>query len=148
MKLSSLLLILLAATTFAKGPQHLSNLPITATFASTNSSGVVTDIQSDGGGSYLDGIGGVTSFLTTNGYNGIVWGDWQFDTLSSTTRLVSLSFVNPIPVANGGTVVPNPPFAVKTVHAHIEDKCTQISNDMITMSAEPNLPVPADRPLL
>ena len=142
MKPCSLLLILLAATAFAKGPQHLSNLPITATFASTNSSGVVTDIQSDSGASYLNGVGGVTSFLTTNGYNGIVWGDWQFDTLSSTTRLVSISLVNPIPVANGGTAAPNPPFAIKTVHAHIEDKCTQISNDMITMSANQTFPCP------
>jgi len=55
----------------------------------------------------------VTSFLTTNGYNGIVWGDWQFDALSSTTRVVSIGFANPIQVANGGTAIPNPPFTSK-----------------------------------
>ena len=46
------------------------------------------------------------SFLTTNGYNGIVWGDWQFGTLNSTTRKVSISFASPIQVANGGTAIP------------------------------------------
>ena len=135
MKLRSFLLIFLAATLYAKGSPRLSNLPITATFSSTDTSGVVADVQSDGLGSYSNNIAGVTSFLTTNGYNGIVWGDWQFDALSSTTRMVSISFANPISVANGGTAVPNPPFTIKNVRAHIEDKCTQISNDMITMSA-------------
>jgi hypothetical protein len=135
MKQRSFLLIFLAATLFAKASPKVSNLPITATFANTDTSGVVADIQSDGLGSYFNGVGGVTSFLTTNGYNGIVWGDWQFDALNSTTRMVSISFANPIPVANGGTAVPTPPFTIKNVRAHIEDKCTQISNNMITMSA-------------
>jgi len=135
MKLRSFLLVFLAATSFAKGTQRFSNLPITATFANADGSGAIADIQSDGLGSYFDGVGGVTSFLTTNGYNGIVWGDWQFDALSSTTRMVSIGFANPIQVANGGTAIPNPPFTTKNVTAHIEDKCTQIFNDMITMSA-------------
>jgi len=69
----------------------------------------------------------VTSFLTTNGYNGQIWGDWQLGTLNSTTRTVSISFVNPIQPANGGTTVPNPPFTIKNVIAHVEVKCTQMS---------------------
>src|SRR5437899_3413157 len=134
MKLRSFLLIFLAATSFAKGPQQPSNLPITTTLLSADSAGTVADIQSDAQGSYFDGVGGVTSFLTTNGYNGIVWGDWQFGTLNSTARKVSISFANPIQVANGGTAIPNPPFTIKNVTAHIEDKCTQINNSMISMS--------------
>ena len=69
---------------------------IATTLASTISSGAITDIQSDGFGSYLDGVEAVASFLTTNGYNRIVWGDWQFGALSSTTRKVRLSIANPI----------------------------------------------------
>src|SRR5262245_17610878 len=84
---------LLVAVSFAKG--QLSNLPITTTLTNTDSSGASADIQSDGPGSYFDGVEAVTSFLTTNGYNGIVWGDWQFGTLNSTTRKVGLSFANP-----------------------------------------------------
>jgi hypothetical protein len=143
MKLCSLSLILLAATAFAKGPQPLSNLPITTSLANTDSSGTIADIQSDSLGSYFDGVDAVTSFLTTNGYNGIVWGDWQFGTLNSTTRKVSISFANPIQVANGGTAIPNPPFTTKNVAAHIEDKCTMISYSMILMSAGQTFPCPA-----
>jgi len=142
MKIRSLLLILLTATLFAKASPKVSNLSITATFANADASGVMADIQSDGLGSYLNGVGSVTSFLTTNGYNGIVWGDWQFDALSSTTRLVNLSFANPIQVANGGTATPNPPFTIQNVRAHIEDKCTQIFLDMITMSANQKFQCP------
>ena len=142
MKLRNFVLFFLVSTSFAKGSTQLSNLPITTTFASADSSGAVTDIQSDGLGSYFNGVGGVTSFLTTNGYNHIVWGDWQFGTLSSTTRLVGIDFANPIQVANGGTATPNPPFTAKNVTAHVEDKCTQIFNDMITMSANQTFQCP------
>src|SRR5713101_7041457 len=101
MKLAGFVLVLIAVLAFAKGPQRYSNLPITTTFANVDASSAIADIQSDGlGSSYFDGVGGVTSFLTTNGYGGILWGDWQFGTLTSTTRLVSISFANPIQVAN------------------------------------------------
>lgn len=142
MKLRCLLLFFLVSTSFAKGPQRLVNLPVTATLAATDASGAVADIQSDGLGPYFNGVDAVTSFLTTNGYNGIVWGDWQFDALSSTARRVSISFASPIQVATGGTTIPNPPFTIKNVNAHIEDKCTQIANDMITMFANQTIQCP------
>jgi hypothetical protein len=135
MKIRNFLLIFLATTSLAKGPQQPSNLPITTTLLSADSSGTLADIQSDAQGSYFDGVGSVGSFLTTNGYNGIIWGDWQFGTLNSTTRKVSISFANPIQVANGGTAIPNPPFSAKDVIAHIEDKCTAFAYSMIRMSA-------------
>src|SRR5882724_2602065 len=143
MKLRSFLPVLLAATSFAKGPQRPVNLPITTTFANADASGAIADIQSDGLGSYFDSVEAVTSFLTTNGYNGIVWGDWQFGTLNSTTRKVSISFANPIQVANGGTAIPNPPFTTKEVIAHIEDKCTAFSYSMLRMSAGQTFLCPA-----
>ena len=101
------------------------------------------DIQSDGLGSYYDGVDADTSFLTTNGYNGIVWGDWQFGTLNSTMRKVSISFVNSISVVNGGTAIPNPPFTVKNVIAHIEDKCTALGLSMLKMAAGQKFQCPA-----
>ena len=148
MKLHKLFLLCLAfvslsAIVFANGPRQLSNLSITSTFASADPSGAVADIESDNLGSYFDGVDAVTSFLTTNGYGGIVWGDWQFGTLNSTTRKVSIGLTNAIPVVNGGTATPNPPFTTKFVTAHIEDKCTMISYSMITMSAGQTLPCPA-----
>src|SRR5215831_4563850 len=141
MKLRNFVLICVAAVAFAKTP--LSNLPISTTLLGADNSGTTTDIQSDGLGSYYDGIDADTSFLTTNGYNGIVWGDWQFGTLNSTTRKVYISFMNPIPVINGGTATPNPPFPTKNVIAHIEDKCTMISNSLIKMSVGQVFPCPA-----
>jgi len=41
---------------------------------------------------------------------------------------VSLSFVNAVQPSAGGTAVPNPPFTIKNVNAHVEDKCSQITN--------------------
>jgi hypothetical protein len=142
MKCRSLLLVCLAATTFAKGPQ-LGNLPITTILLSTDASGMVADIQSDGLGSYSNGVDSDTSFLTTNGYNGIVWGDWQFGTLNSTTRRVNISFANPIQVGSGGTAVPNPPFVTKMVIGHIQDMCTMFSYSLIKMTAGQKFPCPA-----
>src|SRR5205823_7486956 len=99
MKLRSFLLIFLAATSFAKGPQQPSNLPMTTTLLSADSARTVADIQSDGQGSYFDGAGGVTSFLTNNGYNGIVWDGRQFGTLNATSRKDSNGFPNPVQLA-------------------------------------------------
>ena len=141
MKMANMLLICVAAVAFAK--TTLSNLPITSTLVSADNSGTITDIQSDGLGSYYDGVDADTSFLTTNGYNGIVWGDWQFGTLNSTTRKVSISFLNSISVVNGGTATPNPPFAVKNVIAHIEDKCTALGLSMLKMAAGQKFQCPA-----
>lgn len=142
MKLRRFLLMFLAATALAKGPQP-SNLAITTILASTDASGAIADIQGDTLGSYFDGVGAVTSFLTTNGYNGIIWGDWQFGVLNSATRLVNISFAHSIPVANGGTATPNPPFTIKNVRAHIEDKCTALGYSMLLMSVRQTFRCPA-----
>ena len=138
-----LVFVTLTAIAFANNPNQLSNLPLTTILEGNDWSGAIADIQGDGLGLYHDGVDGVTSFLTTNGYNGIVWGDWQFGTLNSTIRKVSIGFTNPISVVNGGTAAPNPPFTTKTVIAHIEDKCTMISYSMIKMTAGQVLPCPA-----
>ena len=124
-------------------PKIPGSLPITSTFLGFDLASNTTDIQGDGlqGDTYYNGVDGVTSFLTCNGYNHQAFGDWQFDTLNSTVRTVSLSFANPIPVSAGGTATPNPPFTFKHVIAHVEDKCTQLANgsggfnNMVQMTA-------------
>src|SRR5512147_2679501 len=62
-------------------PKIPATLPITSTFFSADLANNVADIQSDGlnGGTYEDGVGGVTTYLTCNGYNGQAFADWQFD---------------------------------------------------------------------
>ena len=140
MRIRSCLMILVSALVFAKG--GITTIPITSTFADFDASNASYDVRSDGQGSYSNGVAGVTTFLTSNGYNQIAYGDWQFDALNSTTRMVNLSFANPIQVASGGTAIPNPPFTINNVRAHIEDKCTQIFNDMITMTTNQTFQCP------
>lgn len=146
-----LVTLLLALPCFATcSPKIPSTLPITSTFLSYEVNNNITDIQSDGlsGGTYYNGVDGVTTFLTCNGYNHQAFGDWQFDALSSTVRTLSISFANPIQVSAGGTAVPNPPFGIKRLIAHIEDKCTQIANatggwnNMLQMGAGQSLQCP------
>jgi len=126
-----ILALLVAVPCFATcSPKIPSTLPITSTFFSYDAANNIADIQSDGldGSTYYDGVDGVTTYLTCNGYNHQAFGDWQFGTLNSTVRKVSISFANAIQPSAGGTAVPNPPFTIKNVIAHVEDKCTQIAN--------------------
>ena len=98
-------------TTLAtKGSAKLQNIAVTTTVSDVGSA---AEIASDGLGAYTNGAGSVVSILTTNGYNGIAYGDWQFDTKSSATRSVGHGFyandeiaVNP-PLF---TVPANPPY--------------------------------------
>ncbi len=96
MKLHVCLMMFFATLAWAKGGPPLSNLSVTTDLLGTDASGAVTEIQNDGVGPYYNGVDAIGSILITNGYNGQIWGDWQFDDLSSTTRKVSLSFTNPI----------------------------------------------------
>lgn len=137
----------MAVTGFGKGKPgggggKVQNLPITTDLETNDTAGYVADIQNEGLGPYFDGVDSVTSFLTTNGYNGIVWGDWQFGTLNSSTRKVTFSFTKGIPIEDGGTAVPNPPFSVGNVTAHIEDKCTAIMNSMLEMTTGQSMTCP------
>jgi len=117
-------------------------IPVTTIISDTDSNGLTVDIGSDGQGPYLHNVAGVTSWLTSNGYNGIAYGDWQFGTLNSTTRTVGLGFnqndaVQPgDPHAQSPFVAANPPYwGMNDYPAHIEVKCTLVHNDMLTMAA-------------
>jgi hypothetical protein len=120
------------------GSGHLSNIPLTTYISDLDANGLASDIASDGLGAYSDNVAGVTSFLTTNVYNGLTWGDWQFDTYNS-TRAVNESLDTDDAVQPGDphyTVTANPPFwGTQGLKAHIEVKCTLVYNDMLTMIA-------------
>ncbi len=117
-------------------------IPVTTIISDTDSNGLTVDIGSDGQGPYLHNVAGVQSWLTSNGYNHIVYGDWQFWTENSTTRTVGLGFnlndaVQPgDPHAQNPFVAANPPYwGTNTYPAHIEVKCSLVSHDMLTMAA-------------
>src|SRR5262245_10599028 len=68
----------------AKG--RLPNISLTAYFSDYDSQNLPCDTASDGLGAYHDNVDSVASFLTPNGYNGLQYGDWKFNTYSSATR--------------------------------------------------------------
>ena len=114
-------------------------IPVTTIFNDLDSNGLVADIASDGLGSYGNNVDGVTTFLTSNGYNGIPFGDWQFGVYDSLTRNVSESLFPEDAVQPGDphyTASATPPFwGTLVTKAHIEVKCTLVFNNMLTMAA-------------
>jgi hypothetical protein len=117
-------------------------IPVTTIISDTDSNGLTVDIGSDGQGPYLHNVDGVASWLTSNGYNHIAYGDWQFTSLTSPTRTVGLGFnqndaIQPgDPHAQNPFVAANPPYwGIFTYPGHIEVKCSLVSNNMLTMAA-------------
>lgn len=114
-------------------------IPVTTLINDLDSNGLMSDIASDGLGSYGNNVGGVTTFLTSNGYNGIAFGDWQFGVYDSLTRNVNESLLSEDAVPPGDphyTAPATPPFwGTLATKAHIEVKCTLVLNNMLTMAA-------------
>lgn len=121
------------------GKGRLSNIPLTTDISDFDSNGFPADIASDGLGAYSDNVTGVTSFLTTNVYNGLTWGDWQFGTYNSTARSVKHSLDADDAVVFGDphyTALATPPFwGTQSLKSHIEVKCTFVKKNMLTMTA-------------
>ncbi len=121
------------------GGKIQTNISVTTYISDFDSNGLQSAVASDGLGAYSDGVNGVTSILTVNGYNCIKWGDWQFGTYSSTVRAVTQGLLTADAVQPGDPHYQspaNPPFWGTELHeSHIEVKCTLINNDMLTMTA-------------
>lgn len=122
----------LAANT---GP-HAAPMPLT-TYIESDVTNPVFD--NDGNAAYPDNVGGVTTALVANGYNSIRYGDWQFDTYSSTSRHVKHTFTLADAVLPGSpsfTAPAAPPFTgTQTLTSHIEVVCTLANHNMLTMTA-------------
>jgi hypothetical protein len=115
-------------------------IPVTTIISDIDANGFPAAIASDGLGSYVHGVNGVTSWLTSNGYNGIAFGDWQFGVLDSPTRIVNQSLLVEDAVQPGDvhyTAPASPPFGFGTQAAksHVEVKCTLVNRSMLTMTA-------------
>lgn len=116
-----------------------TNIPLTTIISDVDANGLAADISSDGQGVYSNSVSGVTSLLTENGYNGITFGDWQFDTNNSTGRAVGHSFDLEDAVQPGDphyTAPPNPPYwGTQALKGKLEVKCTLLNRNMLTMTA-------------
>ena len=122
-----------------KGSGHCI-IPVTTAISDVDANGLPSTIASDGLGPYGHGINGVTWGLTSNGYNGIAFGDWQFGVYDSPSRVVNESLLFEDAVQPGDphyTAPANPPFGFGTQasKAHIEVKCTLVNRSMLTMTA-------------
>ena len=114
-------------------------IPVTTVISSVDANGLPADIASDGLGPYTHGAGGVVSWLTSNGYNGIAFGDWWLDTYASTSRFANHSLDPEDAVQPGDphyTAPANPPFwGTQTLTSRLTVKCTFINRSMLTMTA-------------
>jgi hypothetical protein len=128
----------------AARPQQ--DINVTTIVGDVDGNGLPTDISSDGLGPYLHGVSGVNSVLTANGYNGIKFGDWQFDTNSSTARSVGHRFDADDAVQPGDphyVVAANPPFwGTQTLRSRVTVKCTALFKSVLTMTAGSSVTCP------
>lgn len=137
------LMLLVATAAFAAKPA--SDLPVTTYLADYDASNVPYYLQSDGGGAYQNGVAGTISILVANGYNGIVWGDWRLDLLSSnSSRTVAITFAtaNAVQPGDPGYQAPaKPPYwGTQFFAVRMENKCTFDHRDMLTMKAGDSFP--------
>ena len=132
------LLCLVAMHGFAQGGKPKPDLPVTSTL---NDSGSVTPdpgtnyrLQSDGAGSYHNGVSSVESII-----QGI--GDWVMDTAASASRSVLVDFRDPV----AGSSTFNAPFNWQLVHARLISKCSAVGVNYTTiaLNATVNCPLHA-----
>jgi len=115
-------------------------VPVTTYISQIDSNGLSATVADDGLGAYAQGVDGVTSWLTENGYNRIAFGDWQFGVYDSPSRVVNESLLLEDALQPGDpnyTAPASPPFGFGTQasKAHIEVKCTLLNRTMLTMTA-------------
>lgn len=128
-----------------KAGQQRTNISVTTNVIDLDPTGNLYTISSDGGGSYFNGVDGVTSILTANTYNCVPTGDWQFNksswvkgkTVYSNRRMgVSL---NPQDAVQPGdphyTAPADPPFwGTQVLRAQAEVKCSLVYVSMMTIA--------------
>lgn len=114
-------------------------IPVTTAIGDVDAGGLSADIRSDGLGPYPHNVSGVTSYLTSNGYHDIAFGDWQFGTYGSTSRLVGHS-IDPEDAVQPGdphyTAPATPPFwGGMPLTSYVAVQCTLVYRSMLTMTA-------------
>jgi len=129
--------LLYAASPNKGGPPP--TISLTAYFSDYDSQNLPSDTASDGLGAYHDNVDGVQSFLTINGYNGLQYGDWKFNTYNSSTRSVAHSLDQDDAILPGDphyTAPANPPYwGTADGGTGIQLQCTPLSRDLLTMAA-------------
>lgn len=123
-----------------------SDLPVRTSLLDSDANGVPYTLQSDGGGTYVNGAGGVVSVLMANVFNNLYNGDWQLDTSAAATRRVAITLASANAIAAGKpgyTVAPTPPFwGTAFEPARIIDKCTEYNKSVLAMTTGATITCP------
>ena len=126
------------ASAEAKGGKPSADLAVTTTIFDVDANSLVADTQSDGGGAYVNGTAS-RSVLAANAYNNLKWGDWQFDTLQSTSRGVGHRFdaSNAVVAGDPPYIVPaQPPYwGTQVLKTKLQVECTFVNKSMLTMTS-------------
>ena len=130
-------MLLLATAAFAS--KSAPDIPVTTYLADYDAASAAYYLQNDGHGAYNNGVASVTSVLVANGYNHIVNGDWRLDIMASTIRTVGITFdtSNAVQPGDPGYTAPaEPPYwGIGFQAVRMENKCTMINRNMLTMRA-------------
>ena len=112
-----------ATASFSSNSGKFPDIPVTTTLNSSGdvNSGTNYRIQSDGNGSYFDGVSNVSSIL--QGAINNPSRDWILDTRNSTSRNVLIDLRSPLPNGAGKA-----PFAWQEVPARIIAMCHRTLN--------------------
>ena len=141
-----LTLIIIAPRIASAGCPRRSDASVTTTVVDLDPAGNPYTIASDGGGTYFNGVDGVTSILTGNTYNCVATGDWQFNkpgtkkgktVYSGRKMAISINMVDAVPPGDPHyTVEPTPPFwGTQVLNSFAEVKCSLVNVSMGQMAA-------------
>jgi hypothetical protein len=111
-----------------QGGKPNPDLPVTSTLTDAGSvvDGTNYRIQSDGNGSYFNGVASVESIIQG------ALGDWVLDASASTSRSVLVDFRDPAP----GSSTSNAPFEWQLIKARFISKCSLLqSGGYLSMAA-------------
>jgi hypothetical protein len=134
-----------ASASGCPGRGQKTDISVTTSVVDFDPVGNPYTISSDGGGSYFNGVGGVTSILTANTYNCVPTGDWQFNkpftvkgktAYSSRKMGVSLNTSDEIVPGDPHYTAPaNPPFSgTQILRAQAQIECSFVHVSMMTIA--------------
>lgn len=127
-----------APTSQSQEARPSSDIAVTTYIEPFDGYGSPADTLSDGGGAYLHGVGGVSSFLTANVFNGLTHGDWRFSASATGRKFgIALDPEDAVQPGQPAYIVPaTPPYwGTRLVPGNMNVQCTSVNRSMKTMTA-------------
>jgi len=142
----TLFLVLTIGALSASAGKQIADLPVTSTLSDADGTGLAYSVQSDGAGSYRNGVSGVESVLQGVSQNGIS-GDWILNTFNSnfsasSGRNALITLADAVQPGEPGYTVPaNPPFwGTQLKPVRFISKCSSAPYYISTKTIKPGFP--------